>query len=156
MAQEVTNFARFYASFNQLPCSGDKECMKCDFVRQYTWNRTDSLREMTKAEYNACCDALERLTGRKDEQKKKRSLCLKLMQKLGIDTTDWVRINAFCQDQRIAGKPFARLTNEDLDVLAVKIRSIQHKGGLKQKKEVKPTGETITYLIPIGGTTLQS
>ena len=156
MAQEVTNFARFYALFNQLPCGGDRDDMKRDLVRQWTWNRTDSLREMTKAEYDACCDALERLTGRKDEQKKKRSLCLKLMQKLGIDTTDWTRINAFCQDQRIAGKPFARLTNEDLDALAMKIRSIQRKGGLKQKKEVKPTGETITYLIPIGGTTLQS
>ena len=154
MAQEVTNFARFYASFNQLPCSGDKECMKCDIVQQYTWNRTDSLREMTKAEYDACCDALERLTGRKDEQKKKRSQCLRLMQKLGIDTTDWTRINYFCQDQRIAGKPFARLTNEELDTLATKLRSIQRKGGLKQRKEVKPTGE-ITYIIPIGGSTLQ-
>ena len=154
MAQEVTNFARFYASFNQLPCSGDKECMKCDIVRQYTWNRTDSLREMTKAEYDACCDALERLTGRKDEQKKKRSQCLRLMQKLGIDTTDWTRINCFCQDQRIAGKLFARLTNEELDALAEKLRAIQRKGGLKQRKEVNPSGE-VTYLISLGGSTLK-
>ena len=152
MTQEVTNFARFYASFNRLPCGGDRDDMKRDLVRQWTWNRTDSLREMTKAEYNACCEAMERLTGRKDEQKKKRSQCLKLMQKLGIDTSDWTRINYFCQDQRIAGKPFARLTNEDLDALAVKLRSIQRKGGLKQKKEVQPTGE-ITYFIPIGGNT---
>ena len=154
MAQEVTNFARFYASFNKLPCSDDRDVMKRDFVRQWTENRTDSLREMTKAEYNACCEAMERLTGRKDEQKKKRSQCLKLMQKLGIDTTDWTRINYFCQDQRIAGKPFARLSNEELDTLATKLRSIQRNGGLKQKKEVKPTGE-ITYIIPIGGSTLQ-
>lgn len=152
MAQEVTNFARFYASFNQLPCSGDRDDMKRDLVRQWTWNRTDSLREMTKAEYDDCCNALERITGRKDEQKKKRSQCLKLMQKMGIDTSDWTRVNAFCQDQRIAGKVFARLTNEELDVLADKLRAIQRKGGLKQKKEVKPTGE-ITYFIPIGGNT---
>ena len=149
MAQEVTNFARFYASFNQLPCSGDKECMKCDIVRQYTWNRTDSLREMTKAEYDACCDALERLTGRKDEQKKKRSQCLRLMQKLGIDTTDWTRINCFCQDQRIAGKLFARLTNEELDALAEKLRAIQRKGGLKQRKDVKQSC-AVAYCIPLG------
>lgn len=152
MAQEVTNFARFYASFNQLPCSGDKECMKCDIVRQYTMNRTDSLREMTRTEYEACCEAIERLTGRKDEQKKKRSLCLKLMQKLGIDTTDWTRINYFCQDQRIAGKPFARLTNEELDALSEKLRAIQRKGGLKQRKEVKSTGD-ISYIVPICGNT---
>ncbi|MBR3757937.1 MAG: hypothetical protein IKK62_05855 [Bacteroidaceae bacterium] len=152
MAQEVTNFARFYASFNQLPYSGDRESFKREIVRQYTWGRTESLKEMTIAEYNACCEGLEKLTGRKEEQKKKRSKCLKLMQELGIDTTDWTRINYFCQDQRIAGKLFARLKNEELDALAVKLRSIQRKGGLKQKKEVKPTGE-ITYLIPIGEST---
>ncbi|MBR5599907.1 MAG: hypothetical protein IKW29_01255, partial [Bacteroidaceae bacterium] len=59
---------------------------------------------------------------------------------------------AFCQDQRIAGKVFARLTIEELDALAEKLRAIQRKGGLKQKKEVQPTGE-ITYIIPIGGNT---
>ena len=152
MAQEVTNFARFYAVFNQLPCSGDREEMKRDLVRQWTWNRTESLREMTKEEYDSCCDAMEKMTGYKDEQKAKRSLCLKLMQMLGIDTTDWTRINSFCNDGRIAGKVFARLTNEELDALATKLRSIQRKGGLKQKKEVKPTGE-ITYLIPISEST---
>ena len=28
MAQEVTNFARFYALFNKLPCTGDREEFK--------------------------------------------------------------------------------------------------------------------------------
>jgi hypothetical protein len=77
-----------------------------------------------------------------------------IMQKLGIDTTDWTRINAFCQDQRISGKVFGRLTIEELDALAEKIRAIQRKGGLKQKKEVKPSGE-VTYLISLGGSTLK-
>lgn len=149
MEQQVTNFARFYASFSQLPYSGDREEFKKQIVRQYTWNRTESLREMTVEEYTACCVELEKLTGRKDELKKKRSQCLKLMQKLGIDTTDWTRINYFCQDTRIAGKPFARLTNEELDTLATKLRSIQRKGGLKQKKEVKPSC-AVAYYIPIG------
>ena len=152
MKQQVTNFARFYASFNQLPYSGGREEFKKQIVRQYTWNRTESLREMTVSEYAACCDALEKLTGRKDELKKKRSRCLKLMQQVGIDTTDWARINNFCQHPRIAGKPFARITLDELETLSVKLRSIQRKGGLRQKKDVEQPGG-ITYCIPIGNTT---
>lgn len=148
MKQEVTNFARFYASFNQLPYSGDREEFKKQIVCQYTWNRTESLREMTKTEYAACCEALEKLTGRKDELKKKRSRCLKLMQQLGIDTTDWARINNFCQHPRIAGKPFARITLDELESLSVKLRSIQRKGGLQQKKDIQQPGG-ITYIIPV-------
>ena len=51
MAQEVTNFARFYTLFNKLPCTGDREEFKKSIVLQYTWNRTDSLKEMTAKEY---------------------------------------------------------------------------------------------------------
>ena len=131
MIQEVMNFARFYASFNRLPCTGDKETTKQEIVMQWTGNRTGSLREMTRKEYDACCEALERLTGRMDEQKRLRSRCLRLMQQLGIDTTDWTRINAFCQDSRIAGQEFRSLSYEELQALQVKLRSIQRRGGLK-------------------------
>ena len=152
MKQEVTNFARFYASFNQLPYSGDCEEFKKQIVRQYTWNRTESLRDMTVKEYTACCEGLEKLTGRKDELKKKRSRCLNLMQQLGIDTTDWARINNFCQHPRIAGKPFARITLDELESLSVKLRSIQRKGGLQQKKDIQQPGG-IAYIIPVVSTT---
>ena len=146
MAQEVTNFARFYALFNKLPYTGDREEFKKDIVLQYTWNRTDSLREMTKREYDDCCSALEKLTGqdgwrRKEELRRRRSACLHLMQQMGIDTTDWARINDFCRNPRIAGKPFRQITAEELEDLVVKLRAIQRKGGLKMKKEeqnVKP------------------
>lgn len=155
MNQQVTNFARFYASFNQLPYSGDREEFKKQIVRQYTWERTESLREMTLKEYTACCEGLEKLTGRKDELKKKRSQCLRLMQQLGIDTTDWARINNFCQHPRIAGKPFARITLDELESLSVKLRSIQRKGGIQQKKEMKQPGG-ITYYIQLGDNMPQS
>ena len=96
MAQEVTNFARFYALFNKLPYQGDREEFKKQIVLQYTWNRTDSLKEMTAKEYEVCCTALEKLSGQdewrqklREELRRKRSVCLKLMQQLGIDTTDW-------------------------------------------------------------------
>ena len=155
MKQEVTNFARFYASFNQLPYSGDREEFKRQIVLQYTCNRTESLREMTLKEYTACCEGLEQLTGRKDELKKKRSQCLKLMQQLGIDTSDWARINNFCQNPRIAGKPFYKITLDELETLSVKLRSIQRKGGLQQKKDIKQLGG-ITYYIQLGDNMPQS
>lgn len=130
MAQEVTNFARFYALFNKLPYQGDREEFKKQIVLQYTWNRTDSLKEMTAKEYEVCCTALEKL---REELRRKRSVCLKLMQQLGIDTTDWNRVNEFCNNPRIAGKPFVQVSTAELEQLAIKLRAIQRKGGLTDK-----------------------
>lgn len=140
MAQEVTNFARFYALFNKLPYQGDREEFKKQIVLQYTWNRTDSLKEMTAKEYEVCCTALEKLSGQdewrqklREELRRKRSVCLKLMQQLGIDTTDWNWVNEFCNNPRIAGKPFVQVSTAELEQLAIKLRAIQRKGGLTDK-----------------------
>ena len=140
MAQEVTNFARFYALFNKLPYQGDREEFKKQIVLQYTWNRTDSLKEMTAKEYEVCCTALEKLSGQdewrqklREELRRKRSVCLKLMQQLGIDTIDWNRVNEFCNNPRIAGKPFVQVSTAELEQLAIKLRAIQRKGGLTDK-----------------------
>ena len=108
MKQQVTNFSRFFASFNELPCyCGSREEFKKEIVSQYTFGRTESLKEMTWQEYNDCCDGLEKLSGRKDRLKRNRSICLKLIQEIGVDTTDWQRINEFCKHPRICGKEFA-------------------------------------------------
>ena len=140
MAQEVTNFARFYALFNKLPYQGDREEFKKQIVLQYTWNRTDSLKEMTAKEYEVCCTALEKLSGQdewrqklREELRRKCSVCLKLMQQLGIDNTDWNRVNEFCNNPRIAGKPFVQVSTAELEQLAIKLRAIQRKGGLTDK-----------------------
>ena len=140
MAQEVTNFARFYALFNKLPYQGDREEFKKQIVLQYTWNRTDSLKEMTAKEYEVCCTALEKLSGQdewrqklREELRRKRSVCLKLMQQLGIDNKDLNRVNEFCNNPRIAGKPFVQVSPAELEQLAIKLRAIQRKGGLTDK-----------------------
>ena len=143
----VQNYHRFYASLNRLP-GGNTEDMKESLVWSFTDGRTTSLKEMTQNEYNAMCASLEERTGWKEQLKKKRSVCLKLMQKSGIDTTDWQRINAFCEDPRIAGKEFARLTSEELEKISVKLRSIQRKGGLKPKKEPEPQAHPqVEYML---------
>ncbi|WP_226943487.1 hypothetical protein [Pseudoprevotella muciniphila] len=129
----VKSYHRFYALFNRL--SGvDREDMKETLVSSFTDGRTTSLREMTQKEYNAMCASLEERTGWKAQLKKKRSLCLKLMQKAGVDTTDWQRINDFCSNPKIAGRVFAQLGVKDLDALQVKLRAIMSKGGLKGTK----------------------
>jgi hypothetical protein len=130
----VHNFHRFYASFNRLP-GHDREDMKETLVSSFTDGRTTSLKEMTYKEYDEMCTSLEERTGYCMELRWKRSQCLKLMQKSGIDTTDWARINAFCQDPRIAGKVFAMLGLKDLEALQVKLRAIIHKGGLKPSRQ---------------------
>ena len=155
MAQEVTNFARFYAAFRRLPCTGDREELKRAVVRQYTWNRTDSLREMTAREYEDCCQALERLTGQaydvlRAELRRRRSACLRLMQQMGVDTTDWERVNDLCRHPRLAGKNFRELDTEELDALAVKLRVIRKKGGLKPHKEttqVQQPGAAVCVIL---------
>lgn len=51
------------------------------------------------------------------------------------------------------GKVFARLSNEELEQLSVKLRSIQRKGGLKPKKtEVKPQVD-VAYVIRMDANT---
>lgn len=133
MTQEVTNFARFYALLKKLPYSMNIEKLKEEIVLQYTCNRTSSLREMTAAEYAACCKGMEGLAEDRDRLRKLRSACLKLMQKLGVDTTDWARVDRFCENPRIAGMPFACISADGLAGLQKKLRAIGRNGGPRHK-----------------------
>ncbi len=129
------NYARFYTLLKKL-AGADKETL----VEQYTSGRTTHLHETTMQEYNAMCNDMERVAGYDEfvesirrQLRRKRSEALKLMQQLGIDTTDWNRVNAFCQDPRIAGKAFRHISIDELEALAVKLRAI------KRKKEASPS-----------------
>lgn len=147
MTQEVTNFARFYTALRRLPQVADREELKCHLVRQYTAGRTESLREMSRTEYAALCKAIEQENGSRDELRHLRSQCLRQMQQLGIDTTDWTRINSFCLDPRIAGKVFGRLSPDELTSLSVKLRLIHRKGGLRPQPKPEPKKATNYYII---------
>ncbi|ETD21437.1 MULTISPECIES: hypothetical protein [Prevotellaceae] len=159
--QEVTNFARFYGLLRYLSFGDNdqREEFKKSVVSQYTNGRTESLREIRRIEYDALCSALEDLTGmstrekirqaRYAELKQRRSVCLKLMQRLGVDTTDWARVDDFCMHPRLAGKPFRKIDGEELEALAVKLRTIERKGGLKPRREEKKSATSFVY-IPIG------
>ncbi|MDE6113512.1 MAG: hypothetical protein K2G49_00450 [Muribaculum sp.] len=128
MAREVTNYGRFFAAFNRLTIHGDRDEARRQFVLQYTGGRTDSLRGMTHMEYTCLCIALEDVNANRDEIRRCRSIVLKLLQELGVDTTDWSRIDAFCLQPRISGKRFGQLSAPELMELDKKLRAIRNKG----------------------------
>ena len=148
------NYARFYTLLKKMP-GADKETL----VEQYTNGRTTHLRETTQQEYNKMCRDMEQVAGYDErmsdirrELRRKRSVCLKLMQQLDIDTTDWNRVNAFCEDARIAGKAFRHISIDELEALAVKLRTIARKGGLKahpQQPEQTTTAARLQQTIVV-------
>ena len=132
MEQQVTNFARFYGILKRMPKIWDVETTKKEMVLIGTGDRTDSLKEMTRKEYDDLCDLLEKRFPEKrniyvEQRRKKRSSCLKLLQKIGVDTTNWNAINDYCKSPKIAGKVFAEFDIEELQHLSLKLRMILKK-----------------------------
>ena len=130
--QEVTNFARFYSILKRVPKIGDNEYLKKEIVSVATGGRTESLKEITRKEYDDLCNILEKRFPEKrniyvEQRRKKRSSCLKLLQKIGVDTTNWTAINNYCKSPKIAGKVFADLDIEELQQLSLKLRMILKK-----------------------------
>lgn len=133
----MKSYRRFWRAWNRLS-HRDSEEEKRLMVQNWTNGRTEHLSEMTQGEYDAACKELEAASGYDRELKRGRSICLRLMQGLQIDTSDWQRVNDFCRNPRISGKPFGRLTTEELESLSVKLCAIARKGGLvSEERSVK-------------------
>ena len=143
---KTKTYHRYFALEKKVPGITDHEEFRKNLIWQCTNGRTTSLKEVTRVEYEVCCQSLEKLTGLMDKRKKLRSQVLKQMQRLEVDTTDWAQINSFCSQARIAGKPFARLSIEELESLSVKLRALQSKGW-KHKKEESPGGHTTVMMV---------
>jgi len=129
---------------------GDRAELKEQVVLQWTGGRTTHVSEMSAAEYRRCCDALEERSGYKDKLRRERSVCLRLMQGLGVDTGDWARVDAFCMDRRIAGKKFSWLSCEELRRLGVKLRAIRKHGGLRRLCDGSATAEMRVECMVMG------
>lgn len=139
MGKRKRNYSRFYAIAKAKGIDLDQH--KETLVAQFTGGRTESLREMTPAEYDEMCECLQ--TGRrigetseayKERLRRARSAVLNRMQRLGVDTADrtFAAVNEFCLDPRIAGKPFGMLSVEELQSLVPKLEAI-----LRKPKPVK-------------------
>lgn len=117
-------------------CGIDQDSKRA-MLLDLTDGRTDSTKMLTLEEAQYLCGYLNGQHARQlDEQtrdlRRRRSACLKRMQQLGMDTTDWMRVNDFCRDKRISGKPFYRLSMDELSHLIVKLEAIL------RKKEGRP------------------
>lgn len=99
-----------------------------------TDGRTNTTKELTYSEAMYLCGYLNgaksenrELTTGERELKKKRSAVLKRLQLIGLDTTDWGAVDAYCLSPRIAGKRFSKLNEEELIRLVPKLECILKK-----------------------------
>lgn len=140
MGKKKRNYSRFYAIAKAKGIDLDQH--KETLVSQFTGSRTESLREMTAAEYEEMCECLQ--TGKqlgetsaayKERLRRARSAALNRMQRLGVDTADrtFAAVNEFCLNPRIAGKPFGMLSIEELQALVPKLEAI-----LRKPKQARP------------------
>jgi hypothetical protein len=136
----VKNYARFFSLFGKMENPDDE--LKQELVGTFTGGRTTSLREMRPEEYNKMCDSLQAAQYGQTEKdfkaeiKALRSAVLKRMQKMGIDTTDFAKVDNFCLNPRIAGKTFRHLSKEELKALIPKLSAIARKDAQKPAQKV--------------------
>lgn len=107
---------------------------KREILLRLTDGRTDTTKELTMKEAVYLCGYINgaksesrELTISERELKKYRSAVLKRMQRIGVDTTDWGAVNAYCLSPRIAGKKFRELDVQELIQLIPKLESILKK-----------------------------
>lgn len=134
-------YSDIYAMMHALGSPLGDEELKETLVESISGGRTKSLRALSATELSALRERLRRQTGSKPSsgnksRKRNRSIVLGLLTDYGIDTQDWDAVNAFCCDTRIAGKPFASLTDEELEALRGKLYAILRK---KSAPHLRPT-----------------
>lgn len=107
---------------------------KRDILLSLTDGRTNTTKDLTYNEAMYLCGYLngaksenQELAVGERELKRRRSAVLKRMQKIGVDTSDWGAVNAFCLHPRIAGKKFRELEEEELIALVPKLEAILKK-----------------------------
>ena len=106
-----------------------------NLIYELTDGRTSSTAGLTYAEAQYLAGYITGAAGTTLDDKalkRQRSAVLLRLQKIGIDTTDWIKVNAFLEDIRIAGKPFYKLDYEELTGLIPKLEAILKKQTEKQ------------------------
>lgn len=130
----------FFELLEKLP-GAEKESL----VWQYSGMLTNSLREFLRVmpeEYKRMIADLQVKINNQNkpladaEIKKLRSSILHRLQKHGVDTTNWVNVNTFLQQPRIAGKRLYEMTGPEMQLLIKKLESILAKDEEVRSKEI--------------------
>ncbi len=123
--------SRFFILLNLMP-GATKESMVYDYSEGETTSLSTLYRTKPQVYAQMLKDMqleLERTTAL---TRKLRSKSLLVMQQLGIDTTDWNRVNAFLMDKRISGKLLFQMSNDEITALISKLEVIKRKRAQKQ------------------------
>ena len=130
--ESKNDYKRFWALLREMP-GAEKD----EIVLQFTGGRTTHLHLMRADEYRRMLGMMDGIVrhDRREELRKRRRICLKLLQEIGVDTADWNRVNTFTQNARIAGRAFGEIPAEGLKALAVKLRAI-----LRKPRRAAPNG----------------
>ena len=136
---------KFFALLSGMP-GADKE----QLVWQYSGMLTTSLREFYATrpeEYERMIADMQvkaqgtghRTQSNAPETKRLRSAILKRLQKHGVDTTDWTRVNTFLVQPRIAGKLLFEMNADEMRKLVAKLEQILRKDAEVRENEVRLT-----------------
>lgn len=144
--------ARFFMLLKQLPFLTKEE-----LVWEHSGMLTESLSEyyrMNPAGYNLMIRDMQQTvdnmkqpqkqTGKQQTSevtKRLRSGVLHRLQKHGVDTTKWDKVNAFLEQPRIAGKRLYDMSDQELIDLIPKLESI-----LKKDKQHEAVIERMTLM----------
>lgn len=134
MATNTRNYARFYALLKQMPGKVEKD----DLIWQFTGMRTNSLRDMTAAEYDRMIKHMDGAVDQNqpDEKviKKLRSGILMRLQRHGVNTADWAAVNRFMLNPRIAGKALYQMSIDEMQRLIPRLEQILIKDREQQRE----------------------
>lgn len=141
MKASKSPFDKFYALLAQMPNANKEE-----LIWQFSNMLTVSLREFYAKQpenYKRMIAAMQtevnKRNGQGAEVKRLRSAILNRLQKYGVDTTSWARVNQFLQQPRIAGKRLYEMSVGEMRDLIPKLEMILEKAAKNKDKELELT-----------------
>jgi len=116
------NHRHFYALLSQM-----RGVTKEDIVYKWSQGGTTSLSEfaaMCPSLYQEMLETMDNDVSNPEAVKQARSGVLRVMQKIGIDTTNWKEVNAYLESPKICEKRLYNLHLDELHQLRRKLESI--------------------------------